>query len=155
VLNEVSLHEDVWVSEGITPRIHNFGTKQRWVIRFTPLPLYFWGKSPRYPLTRRLGGLQSRSRRCGEKKKKSLHCPYRELNPVLPARNLFTVLTELHSMYRSTFNLTSASIVNLIMELAHPLKTCTHMREMVFRMDLYCTYWRWKLDYFSLSHFHF
>jgi hypothetical protein len=38
----------------------------RWVVSFTPRPLYPRGKSPRYPLDRRLGGLQSRSGRLGE-----------------------------------------------------------------------------------------
>jgi hypothetical protein len=38
-------------------------TSWRWVVSFTPLPLY-----PRYPLDRRLGGPQSRSGRCGEEK---------------------------------------------------------------------------------------
>jgi hypothetical protein len=33
---------------------------------FTPRPLYLQGKGPWYPLDRRLGGLQSRSGRCGE-----------------------------------------------------------------------------------------
>jgi hypothetical protein len=32
----------------------------RWVVSFTPLPLY-----PRYPFSRRLGGPQSQSGRCG------------------------------------------------------------------------------------------
>jgi hypothetical protein len=32
---------------------------------FTPLPLYFRGKSTRHPLDRRLGGPQSQSERCG------------------------------------------------------------------------------------------
>jgi len=35
---------------------------------FTPRPLYPQGKSPWYPLDRRLGGLQSRFRRGGEEK---------------------------------------------------------------------------------------
>jgi hypothetical protein len=37
-------------------------------LRFTPRPLYPQGKSPWYPLNRRLGGPQSRSGRCGEEK---------------------------------------------------------------------------------------
>jgi hypothetical protein len=31
----------------------------RWVVTFTPQPLYSQGKTPCYPLDRRLGGLQS------------------------------------------------------------------------------------------------
>jgi hypothetical protein len=38
------------------------------VVSFTPHPLYPQGKSPLYPLDRRLGGPQSRSRRGGEEK---------------------------------------------------------------------------------------
>jgi hypothetical protein len=38
------------------------------VVNFTPRPLYPRGKSPRYPLDRRLGRPQSRSGRSGEEK---------------------------------------------------------------------------------------
>jgi hypothetical protein len=38
------------------------------VVSFTPRSLYFRGKSPRYPLNRRLGGPQSWSGRHGEGK---------------------------------------------------------------------------------------
>jgi hypothetical protein len=57
-----------WDSGGIAPRILNLGTRWRWVVRFTPRPLYPQGKSPWYPLHRRLGGKQSRSGRGGEEK---------------------------------------------------------------------------------------
>jgi hypothetical protein len=40
---------------GIAPRIFDLGTRWRWVVSFTPLPLYPQGKSPFYPLDRRLG----------------------------------------------------------------------------------------------------
>jgi hypothetical protein len=46
--------------------ILDLGTSWRWVVSFTPRLLYPRGKSPRYPLDRRLGGPQSRSRRRGE-----------------------------------------------------------------------------------------
>jgi hypothetical protein len=39
--------------------LHSFfdlGTRWRWVVSFTPRPLYPQGKSPWYPLDRRLGG---------------------------------------------------------------------------------------------------
>jgi hypothetical protein len=42
-------------NEGVAPRIFNFGTIHRWVVSFM-LRLHY----PRYPLDRRLGGLQSR-----------------------------------------------------------------------------------------------
>jgi hypothetical protein len=40
-------------------------TRWKWMVSFTPRPLYPWKKSPLYPLDRRLGGPQSRSGRCG------------------------------------------------------------------------------------------
>jgi hypothetical protein len=52
----------------IAPRILDLGSRRRWVVSFTPRPLYPQGKNPWYPLDRRLGGLQSRSGRGGEEK---------------------------------------------------------------------------------------
>jgi hypothetical protein len=40
----------------------------RWVVSFTPLSLYFWENFPRYPLARRLGGLQNQPEGSREKK---------------------------------------------------------------------------------------
>jgi hypothetical protein len=54
--------------EGINPHFLDLCTSWRWVVSFTPLPLYPRGESPRYPLDRRLRGLQSRSGRRGEEK---------------------------------------------------------------------------------------
>jgi hypothetical protein len=71
-------HEGVLGSGGIAPRINNLGTRWRWVVSFTPRPLYPQGKSPRYPLQRRLGGPQSRSGRGGEEKNSQ---PPTELEP--------------------------------------------------------------------------
>jgi hypothetical protein len=45
-----------WESGGITPPILDLGTRWRQVVSFTPHPLYFQGKSPWYPLDRRLAG---------------------------------------------------------------------------------------------------
>jgi hypothetical protein len=56
---------------GVEVWLHSFfdlGTRWRRVIDLTLLPLYPQGKSPWYPLDRRLGGLQGRSGRCGEEK---------------------------------------------------------------------------------------
>jgi hypothetical protein len=50
------------------PHFLDLGTSWRWVINFSPRPLYPQGKSHRYPLDRRLGGPQSRSERFGEEK---------------------------------------------------------------------------------------
>jgi hypothetical protein len=50
-------------NRGTAPLILNFGT--RWsVVSLTFRPLYSQGKSPRFPLTRTLGRLYSRSGRC-------------------------------------------------------------------------------------------
>jgi hypothetical protein len=57
-----------WGSGDIAPLILVLGTRCRWVVSFTPWPLYPQGKSPWYPLDRRLGGPQSRSGRGGEEK---------------------------------------------------------------------------------------
>jgi hypothetical protein len=56
-----------WGSGGIAPRI-DLGTRWRRVVSFTPRPLYPQGKSPWYPLDRRLSGPQNRSGRGGEEK---------------------------------------------------------------------------------------
>jgi hypothetical protein len=64
------------------------------VVSFTPRPLYPRGKSRRYPLVRRLSGVQSRFGRGGEEKTPH-HCPCRELNPDRPARSLVSILTKL------------------------------------------------------------
>jgi hypothetical protein len=53
---------------GIAPRILDLGIRWSWVVSFTPRPLYSQGKSPWYPLDRRLGGSQSRSGRGGDEK---------------------------------------------------------------------------------------
>jgi len=50
-------------SGGIAPHILALVTRRMWVVNFTTRPLY-----PRYPLERRLGGLQRRSGSGGEGK---------------------------------------------------------------------------------------
>jgi hypothetical protein len=56
-------------SGGIAQCILDLGTRWRWVVSFTPRPLYPQGKSPWYPLDRRVGGVpQNRSGRSGEEK---------------------------------------------------------------------------------------
>jgi hypothetical protein len=46
----------------------DFGTRWKWVVSFMPRPLYPRGRSPRYQLDRRLGGLQSRFGPCAREK---------------------------------------------------------------------------------------
>jgi hypothetical protein len=47
--------------------ILDFGTRWRWAVSFTPLPLYL-----RYPLDRSLSGFQNQTGRCGEEKNLAL-----------------------------------------------------------------------------------
>jgi hypothetical protein len=64
----------------VDPRFIDLGTSWRSVVSFTPLLLYPRGKSPQYPLDRRLGGPQYRSgRRGGEK---NLALPGIDLRPL-------------------------------------------------------------------------
>jgi hypothetical protein len=53
------------------PHFLDLCTSWRWVVNFTPQPLYPRGDSPRYPLDRRLGGHQSRSGQSGEENSNS------------------------------------------------------------------------------------
>jgi hypothetical protein len=46
----------------------NFSTDHMWVVDFISELLYFWGKSPQYPLNMRLIGPQSSPRCCGKEK---------------------------------------------------------------------------------------
>jgi hypothetical protein len=48
-----------WGSGHITPCILDLGTIWRWMVNFTPRPFYPQGKSPWYPLDRRLDGPQT------------------------------------------------------------------------------------------------
>jgi len=56
----------VWGSGRIAPRMLNLNTRWRWVVSFTPRPLYPRGKRFRYLPDRRLGKPQSRSGRGGD-----------------------------------------------------------------------------------------
>jgi hypothetical protein len=58
----------VWGSGCVDPPFLDFGTSWRWVVSFTPRSLYPRGRTPRYPLDRRLSGPQSRFGRRGEEK---------------------------------------------------------------------------------------
>jgi hypothetical protein len=64
VLNQLSTTP--WRHICIGPYFLDLGTSWRWVVSFTLRLLYPRGKSPRYPLDRRLGGPQSRSGVRGE-----------------------------------------------------------------------------------------
>jgi len=63
-----------WGNGGVAPHFLDVGTRWRWVLSFTHQPLYTREKAPWYPLDRRLGGLQIRSR-CGDEEKNSQLLP--------------------------------------------------------------------------------
>jgi hypothetical protein len=64
--------EEYWGSRGKAPHSLDLGTRQRSVVSFTFRPLYLQGKSPWYPLDRRLGGPQNWSGHGGEGKNSQL-----------------------------------------------------------------------------------
>jgi hypothetical protein len=66
--NEALRHEGAWGSGCIDPHFLDLETGWRWAVSFTPRPLCHRGKSPRYPVDRRLGGPQSRSGRRAKEK---------------------------------------------------------------------------------------
>jgi hypothetical protein len=65
------------------------------MVSFTPRPLYPQGKSPWYPLDRRLGGPQSRSGRGGEEKNSQPPPGIETYNSDRPVRSLVAIPTKL------------------------------------------------------------
>jgi hypothetical protein len=61
-------HGNVWGSGCMDPRFLYLDVSSRWVVRFTPRPLYNQVKGPWYSLNRRLDGPQKRPGRRGEEK---------------------------------------------------------------------------------------
>jgi hypothetical protein len=59
--SEALCHRDVWGSECIDARFPHLNTSWRWAVNFTTWPLYPRGKSPQYPLDRKLHRSQIRS----------------------------------------------------------------------------------------------
>jgi len=66
VLQLIRRREDVLGIGGIAPQNITLGFRWRRVVNFTPQPFISRGKSPQYPLDRRLCGPWSRSVRGGE-----------------------------------------------------------------------------------------
>jgi hypothetical protein len=66
--NTALRHEHVWGNGCIDLRFLDLCTSWKWMISFTPRPLYPRRKSPRHPLDRRPAGPQNRSGRHGEEK---------------------------------------------------------------------------------------
>jgi hypothetical protein len=76
------------------------------MVSLTPRPVYTRGKSPRYPLDRRLGGPQNRSALYGEENN---ILPCREWNPDRLAHSLSAKLIQLP---RLPMNVQVSSFIN-------------------------------------------
>jgi len=63
----------LWVNRGMAPCVLNLGTRWKWVVSFTPRPLYPCGKISRYPSDRRLSVSQSRSGLDGKQRVSKLY----------------------------------------------------------------------------------
>jgi hypothetical protein len=99
-------YEGVLGSGDIISRILDLGIRWKWVVSFTLRPFYFLGKSLPYPLNRRLGGPQSRSRR-GDEEKNSQLLPGLEPPIIEPvAQRSTTELSRLHIYLLPTINFT-------------------------------------------------
>jgi hypothetical protein len=107
LLTEYHAMRAYWESRGISPRILDHGTRWRWVVSFTPWPLYPQGNNPWHLLGRRLGGPQSRSGRGGEKKN-SQTLPGLEPPIMQPITKRYTiVLSRLLYRYWCSLNIQS------------------------------------------------
>jgi hypothetical protein len=78
-----------WGSGCIPPRILDLCIRWRWVVIFTPRPIYTQGKSPWYPLDRSLDGPQSQSGH-GGKEKNSQPLPALEPPIIQPVAQRYT-----------------------------------------------------------------
>jgi hypothetical protein len=96
-----------WGSEYIIPCIIDLGTRLRWVLSFMPRPLYPQGKSPWYPLDRRLGGTQRRSGRGGEEKNSH---PLPGLKPPIIQPVAQRCTTELSRLQYTEYNIFSTPV---------------------------------------------
>jgi len=67
----------------------DLSTRRRWVVNFMPRLLYIRGKSPQYPLKRRLSGLQNQSVHGGEEKNSLPQPRIKPQNPNCQAHNQF------------------------------------------------------------------
>jgi len=70
------------------PRREDVAGEWRWVVSFTPRPSYPYGRSPRYPVDRTLGGAQSRSGYGGEEKNDQPPPGIEPYNPNLDSRRV-------------------------------------------------------------------
>jgi hypothetical protein len=89
-----------WESGDTAPRILDLDTRWRWVVGYTPSPLYFQEKSPWYPLDRRLGGSKSRSGCGGEERNTQLPPGVETWSPDRPVRSPALYRLSYHGLER-------------------------------------------------------
>jgi hypothetical protein len=129
-------HEDVWGSGRIAPCIFDFSTRWRSVVSFTLQPPYLRRNRPQYPLSRRLGGPQSRPGRGGV-------CPCRDSNPYHPFRSLVTILTELPRFPRKGKD----KVVPVLLTEHHAVKAYWESGGIAPHILDLGTWWRWLVSF--------
>jgi hypothetical protein len=101
-ITEQHTMKSYWGSGGTDPRILDLSTRWRWVVSFTPRPLYYQDKNSWYPLDSRLGGFQSRS---GHGVRRKVPRPLSGLEPPIirpVAQRNTTELSRLHRINEDT-----------------------------------------------------
>jgi hypothetical protein len=88
-----------WRSGGTAPHVLDLGTKWRWLVSFTPRPLYLQGNSPHYSLDRMLGRPQSRSGRDSEVKNSQYLTEIKPYNSGRPACSQSLYRLKYHGSY--------------------------------------------------------
>jgi len=91
------------------------------VVSFMHWSLHPWGKSPQYPLARRLGRPQSQSR-CGGAERRSHHCFSWDVNPSHPVHRQISILIELHWFLLHTVTQQNCSVCISLIFLQSPHK---------------------------------
>jgi hypothetical protein len=130
-----------WENGGIALRIPDFGSRWRWVVSFTPRPLYPQGKRPWYPLDMRLGGPQSLSGH-GGKEKNSQTLPRLEPPVIQPVAQRYT--TELSRLPSGKYILCISQAMYrtfLLENLKRPIRRPRFRWEDNIRMHLKETDW--------------
>jgi hypothetical protein len=93
-------------------------TKWKWVVSFTPLPIYLWGKAL---CIHGVGGWVGPRAVLDAVSKRKSHCPCRDSNPSRPARSLITMLTELYKKFWFLWKGSKLSTPNTV-----AMQTLTH-----------------------------
>jgi hypothetical protein len=91
--------------------ILNLGTRWRWVVKFTHLPLYSRGKNPRYSLDRRMSGPQGL---LDAVEKRKISCPCQESSSVRLAPQSVSIPTKVSWSSLISIQTSSLSLLHVI-----------------------------------------